>query len=515
MGTRRMQAGGHGVLCALLAVCCAEVESPANGRSPVDGGRAASLTYPNQPEVEAGASGSSAAFPSAETSSPLNSSGASATDGPNVGPNFDLPSEARPTSELDSTGGETSVETTREPDSSKPSTSTSDVVDAAGTSEPDAGPSEPGCMPCEPPPDPCWLSVCNPLTTECELVANVGAYCDDGNACTDQDTCEANGACVGAPKLCQQPQSPCSTSACNPDSGECQDQQLPNTTTCDDGNPCTVGDSCDGLGACFGSSKDCSGLDGECVIGECNDQTGQCDQVPTSGNSCDDGNACTVSDTCAEGQCAGTAKDCSDLNQACVTGVCDLSTGACTPSNLTGVPCDDANACTANDVCTNGTCGGLAPDTCQTGARIVPSATTTVVQLNTECVGVSNQFDIANYLTRPPQASGGDCTQSTGPDVYVLLDLTAYQGDIRVKASTDQPATLFDTVLALLGSAPGSEEQCGYNVLTACNDDISVPDKRQSTIDVVVAPGSYALVVDGYYSKKLGQVDLSISVTPQ
>jgi len=81
-------------------------------------------------------------------------------------------------------------------------------------------------------------------------------------------------------------------------------------------------------------------------------------------------------------------------------------------------------------------------------------------------------------------------------------------------ALTDHETTLFDTVLALVGPESGAEKQCGYTALTACNDDISC-DKKQSRIDVVVSPGLYLLIADGYISTDRGPEGLSVRVTPQ
>jgi hypothetical protein len=75
------------------------------------------------------------------------------------------------------------------------------------------------------------------------------------------------------------------------------------------------------------------------------------------GTSCDDGNDCTVSDTCTDGFCAGLPK-CSedDCNEA---GTCNPFTAVCTlPEKPDGTVCDDADTCTFEDVCTDGTCAG-------------------------------------------------------------------------------------------------------------------------------------------------------------
>jgi hypothetical protein len=103
---------------------------------------------------------------------------------------------------------------------------------------------------------------------------------------------------------------------------------------CDDRNPCTT-DACDPrLGCTF---------------------------MPISGVVCDDGNACTVSDMCRDGRCIGTPTTCDDRNP-CTTDACDPRLG-CTFMPISGVVCDDGNACTVSDTCIMGTCTGT-PRTC-------------------------------------------------------------------------------------------------------------------------------------------------------
>jgi hypothetical protein len=106
-----------------------------------------------------------------------------------------------------------------------------------------------------------------------------GICCNDGNACTVQDTCKV---------------------------GVCEGVAAPAGTGCDDTNPCTDSDECADDGTCVGT--------------------------PCDACTCDDENACTTNDMCTGGLCVGT-------------GVAD------------GMPCDDGIACT-NTVCNGLECGG-------------------------------------------------------------------------------------------------------------------------------------------------------------
>jgi len=78
------------------------------------------------------------------------------------------------------------------------------------------------------------------------------------------------------------------------------------------------------------------------------------------GTTCDDGNACTHSDACAFGVCAGSFTVTCTASDAChEAGVCDTETGACSnPLGVDGSACDDGNVCTTNDACLDGACAG-------------------------------------------------------------------------------------------------------------------------------------------------------------
>src|SRR5262245_2490104 len=83
--------------------------------------------------------------------------------------------------------------------------------------------------------------------------------------------------------------------------------------------------------------------------------------VTRASGACEDGDPCTVGDTCVEGIChPGPAMDCS--HDPCTADSCDPVRG-CTHVPLSGTPCDDGDACTAGDHCDAGACRG-APVAC-------------------------------------------------------------------------------------------------------------------------------------------------------
>src|SRR6185436_2735495 len=100
------------------------------------------------------------------------------------------------------------------------------------------------------------------------------------------------------------------------------------------------------------------------VAGVCAPATGACSSPnKANGAACNDGDACTQTDTCQAGVCTGqNPVVCSALDQCHAAGVCAPATGICSnPNKANGTACDDGNACTLGEICTAGTCGGGMP----------------------------------------------------------------------------------------------------------------------------------------------------------
>jgi hypothetical protein len=178
----------------------------------------------------------------------------------------------------------------------------------------------------------------------------VDGACDDGNPCTSKDAC-FQGKCLGKELTVCGDQEVCTADSCDPTVG-CVHAPLPGA--CDDGNACSTNDQCE-AGKCKGGpAPDCE--DGEvCTTDSCDPKSG-CTHTSKAG-ACDDKNACTTNDQCAAGKCAGgPAPDCND-NNVCTNDSCVPATG-CTHSNNDGASCDDGNPATNWDKCSGGTCQG-------------------------------------------------------------------------------------------------------------------------------------------------------------
>ena len=218
--------------------------------------------------------------------------------------------------------------------------------------------------------DQCNTAKCDLLSGKCRKYYKAGK-CDDKNKCTQSDACVWGaggvGICKGTSKACSGDQ--CNTAKCDANTGQCKKEHK--AGKCNDGLACTTSDSCKkgfgGVGACQGTAKTCAG--DQCNSGVCDKATGQCKKVLKPGF-CSDANPCTFNDSCVKvlggvGACQGTAKTCG--SDQCNTGVCDKSTGQCKKVFKAGY-CSDGNGCTLSDKCVNvggvGVCKG-SPKSCK------------------------------------------------------------------------------------------------------------------------------------------------------
>ena len=171
---------------------------------------------------------------------------------------------------------------------------------------------------------------------DCDDPDCTGLGCDDGDACTTGDTC-SNRICVGAPLFCPDTNL-CTEDSCDPASG-CVHTPI----DCDDRNFCTE-DSCDPASGCVHTPIPGCGEICNNSIDDDRDQLIDCDDPDCNGLGCDDGDACTTNETCSNRTCVGgTPLVCADRN-LCTDDSCNSATGCVyTPRD-----CDDRNVCTAD-----------------------------------------------------------------------------------------------------------------------------------------------------------------------
>jgi sugar lactone lactonase YvrE len=201
----------------------------------------------------------------------------------------------------------------------------------------------------------CTTDSCDP-SQGCKHAGKDGP-CSDGDACTEGDACKEGACSPGAAPVCDDG-NPCSTDSCDKLQG-CV-HAYPGSVPCDDGDGCTVGDTCQGSVCVSGKALICDDKN-PCTQDQCDAATGKCASSPHDGSICSDGNPCTIFDTCTGGACVGKTDACDDGNP-CTTDGCDPKVG-CTHANSTG-PCDDANPCTSGEACESGKCAGGVVKSC-------------------------------------------------------------------------------------------------------------------------------------------------------
>ena len=242
----------------------------------------------------------------------------------------------------------------------------------------------------------------------CGGTINQGASCDDGNNCTTDDTCSAEGICIGSLLDCGGLDDACNLGICNPytDPPSCEldstyknyfacsdgifcngsDSCIAGTCILPDGDPCTDdGRFCNGTESCDEGNDQCLSSGNPCVEGMlCNEAADTCDaaQCLVDGD-CDDGLYCSGVETCVAGYCQpGTPVDCPDDGVFCngaescdeITDACVSSGSPCPPDLICDEGIDICGGCLQDGDCDDGLyCSGAetcVAGNCQTGTTV-------------------------------------------------------------------------------------------------------------------------------------------------
>lgn len=179
--------------------------------------------------------------------------------------------------------------------------------------------------------------------------------CDDQNPCTEGDTCQGTGCVQGNPVDCDDGNG-CTQDSCDTKLG-CV--HTPAIADCDDGNPCTPVDQCVGI-SCIGSGElNCDDAN-PCTDDLCDALVG-CRHVPNE-QDCDIDDPCSLAQQCLEGLCSILVPvDCDD-GDPCTEDQCNPASGQCQQFAIPECGpcvldshCDDDNSCSV-DSCLNGQC---------------------------------------------------------------------------------------------------------------------------------------------------------------
>lgn len=304
--------------------------------------------------------------------------------------------------------------------------------------------------------------------TDCPM----GRACNDSNACTEGDVCGAKGqGCRGTARACNQPPAAqCFAAAGQCVAGTCNYAVTPGP--CNDGLACTQDDTCAADGACRGTQRRCDTPAGACFAssGTCSEsQGGACTYAPRTG-ACDDGDSCTLSDTCeSAGACTGTRVTCTPPSECFAASGCSAGGGCLFSVRLgacTGGSCNAAGACIPS-----GPAFPLTP-TNFTASQLPPSAGAVVlscdVTIDTQAAGGG-----LGWTTCPGGAPMPQWTVVNGA-MLLFFDSLAIGASATVTARGERPliiaaqgAVVIDgtlTVSSVGFKGAGSELSCGGGV---------------------------------------------------
>ncbi|MEC8023817.1 MAG: hypothetical protein VX223_07755, partial [Myxococcota bacterium] len=239
-----------------------------------------------------------------------------------------------------------------------------------------------------------------------------GTPCDDGDPTTAGDKCNGNGGCIGTTLECPAP------SMCTPDftpNGQtCVPTHAPSGTTCNDDDNTTANDQCDGVGTCVGTDINCP-TPSLCTPAYTPNGTGCTPTHAPAGTGCNDGDETTKNDICdGDGFCFGITIQC-PIPSGCIVAY-DTDGSGCIPIfATTGTVCDDQNNGTKDDQCTaNGQCVGTAYS-CPIGDLCTPSYTQDGVGCIANFSPEGTQCGSASTQCKHPEAcdGAGSCLPET------------------------------------------------------------------------------------------------------
>ncbi len=213
--------------------------------------------------------------------------------------------------------------------------------------------------------NPCTTDACDPETGVTHVPVASGTSCADGDLCNGDETCDSDGTCQADTPLDPDDGNVCTTDSCDPATGAVNDP-IAAGSSCADGNVCNGAELCDGSGACQpGVPLDPN--DGNvCTADSCDPVLGIVNAPVAAGTSCADANVCNGAETCnGAGACQpGTPLDPDDGN-VCTADSCDPATGVVNTPVAAGTSCADGDICNGDEVCDGS--GG-----CQVGTALDP-----------------------------------------------------------------------------------------------------------------------------------------------
>jgi MYXO-CTERM domain-containing protein len=257
------------------------------------------------------------------------------------------------------------------------------------------------------------------------------------------DSCDTDETCSGSVKTCP------------------ADAHKPDNSACDDGNKCTQTDTCLS-GLCTGAGPVvCKAQDGCHDVGVCDTSTGLCSNpVKPDNMACDDGDKCTQTDACLAGVCTGANPVvCQPIDECFEAGTCNPVDGKCTtPAKPYGTPCSKG-ICQAG-VCVPAPDGGIdadaAPDAEEGGDAVGADA----LESGGDAAAEGDADAAADAVAKPDADSGGsDAVADAAKDAP---GAEAGQDVAQTDSAADaQPAGDGSAGAAPAAPAPAAAEESG------------------------------------------------------
>lgn len=382
---------------------------------------------------------------------------------------------------------------------------------------------------------PAGLTLCSGMCVDLSKDEENCGSC--GNICNEGEVCEGSVCVLHCPEGLTNCDGECVDTQNNPDHcGSCGH-------SCVSGEVCVEG-SCTS-GGCPSPLVECNGVCVDTTTDENN--CGGCGNTCSAGQSCVDG-SCQI--VCPEGQtlcgerCVDTNSDenncgsCGNTcrtDQICSSGSCTCPgaliecNGVCVDTSIDRNNCGSCgNTCTGSEACVEGTCtlecpsgltacGGYCVDT--DTDRNNCGRCGNVCEVDTSCVAgscvpaicpadsCSDPIDVSGggRFTGSTECAGddysGSCGGSYGREIVFTFTLTNPQ-DVFITTY----GSSFDTVLYI------REGVCDTGSDIYCNDDEK--GTTQSELKLLnLAPGTYYLFLDGYFSSDYGDYVLNIYMT--
>jgi hypothetical protein len=341
--------------------------------------------------------------------------------------------------------------------------------------------------------------ICDPQRSTVAYSAAVGKACGAGpSACSQQDTCNEQAACRPNDLPAGTPCGNSASGACDESdacdgSGVCQARRAPNDTACDDGQFCTVGDSCQG-GSCLPTGNRNCGINQACneAINQC-----QC-QGCSIGNTCvpsgtlDPNNSCRICDPSrsATSFSANVGANCGSGPTTCSGQDTCNAQGTCAPNHTTGA-CNDGLFCTATDRCQDGSCIG-------SGAAC--SGSQSCNEASNQCVCPGGTLSCT-----PPSGSSPNCatwdfenpnsTDGWTYDSQLAGSQAAQNGALSSSSAVPAPSGSRSLQIPFLGNGSPNRTTIFIRVPLCANGNVvNLAGKRlQALVRLVTTPGTNAL----------------------